>query len=150
MRHSGYELLSHTQVGRIHARRKALGLTPPLLLERFMAALQKEGAATSGGSARMRLARALNPRMRKPMSETTEFALAAALDWTLPEFEQNVLRHQTAQAGHAGPSALGAVALELRRLQDRVEALAATIDLSLASTDAGNRKTVRRQPSTDS
>lgn len=38
-------------------------------------------------SARMRLDRVLNPRLRRPTSEATLIALAAALDWTFLDLE---------------------------------------------------------------
>jgi hypothetical protein len=155
MRHSDYELLSEAQVERIHTRRKALGLTRSVLLERFTAALKKDGLGGSDGSARMRLDRALNSRMRKPFSETTESALAAALNWTLPEFEQNILRRRgwlrpeqrpapSPAALNVRAGALAAIELELRRLRTSVEVLAATVDTRLTSKNVAGRKALKR------
>ena len=54
---------------------------------RVAAALQKEGCAATPDSVKKRVDRVFNPRMRCPTSEETLFAIALALEWTLPEME---------------------------------------------------------------
>jgi len=57
------------------------------MLQKFEDALQREGCVHSLGSAKMRLDRVLNPRLRRRVSETTLMALAHALSWTLLDLE---------------------------------------------------------------
>jgi hypothetical protein len=87
MRHSHSQTLSDAQVARLEYRRKALGYSRGALLLRFEEALQRDGYVHSLASAKMRLDRVVNPYLRRPVSEATLLALAAALDWTLPELE---------------------------------------------------------------
>jgi hypothetical protein len=87
MRHSHSQTLSGAQVARLEYRRKALGYSRRALLLRFEKALQRDGYVHSLASAKMRLDRVVNPYLRRPVSEATLLALAAALDWTLPELE---------------------------------------------------------------
>ena len=87
MRRSFSQLLSDAQISRLETRRKILGLTRAALLNRFEEALQREGCVHTFASARMRLDRVLNPRLRRPTSEATLIALAAALDWTFLDVE---------------------------------------------------------------
>ena len=87
MRHSYSQKLSDAQVVRLETRRKMLGLSRAGLLVRFEESLQREGCVHTLASAKMRLDRVLNPRLRRPVSEGTLLALAEALDWSLLELE---------------------------------------------------------------
>jgi hypothetical protein len=58
------------------------------MLQRFDRALRAAGSVYDSGAAKMRLDRVFNPRMRKPISESTKAALACALDMTLDQFDQ--------------------------------------------------------------
>ncbi len=91
MRWGTPELLSDAQVARIQRRQKELGLTSDQFLERLKQAL-KEGAGVvqSHSAVKMRLDRIFYSRMRRPLSETTKFALAHTLGWTLLEFEKAI------------------------------------------------------------
>ena len=64
-----------------------LGLSRAGLLKRFEAALQREGCVHTLSSAKMRLDRVLNPRLRRPATEPTLMALASALEWSFPQLE---------------------------------------------------------------
>lgn len=92
MRHSKCEPFTDAAVEKIEQRRKSLNLTRGDLLSRFADALTNAAGARASGSAKMRLDRVLNPRMRRPVSDGTKAALANALRWTLAEFDQHVLR----------------------------------------------------------
>ncbi len=91
MRQSHCEMLSDLQVAQIELRRKALGLTTSVLLQRFAAALKTSGCNQTISSAKMRLDRVINPRMRRPISDETKNALARALDWDFQEFDTKVV-----------------------------------------------------------
>src|SRR5436190_21477918 len=82
--------LSNAQVALLESRRKTLGLTRMMLLHRFEETLKKGGCIHTDKAVEMRLNRIFNRRMRRPMSEETEMALAAALDWSVPEFESAI------------------------------------------------------------
>jgi thiamine pyrophosphate-dependent acetolactate synthase large subunit-like protein len=89
IRRSSCEKLSDAQVAKIEARRRTLNLTREKLLERFDQFLKEAGFVYDGlGAAKMRLDRVLNPRMRRPISESTKVALAQALGWTIAQFEK--------------------------------------------------------------
>jgi DNA-binding NarL/FixJ family response regulator len=47
----------------------------------------------------MRLDRVLNPKMRRPITEVTQIALAQALEWSLRDFEETVLGVAEAPTG---------------------------------------------------
>lgn len=90
MKHPNSVFFTNAQVARIEARRRALGLTMQPFVEKFALALKGLGCNQTSASAKMRLDRVLNPRMRKPVSETTKAALAQTLGWSLQEFEEIV------------------------------------------------------------
>lgn len=90
MRYFHSQMLSDAQVAQLETRRKMLGLSRSALLLKFEAALQREGCVHALSSAKMRLDRVLNPHLRRPASETTLLALATALDWTLPQLEEEM------------------------------------------------------------
>jgi hypothetical protein len=94
-------MLSNAQVARLETRRKMLGLSRAGLLKRFEAALQREGCVHTLSSAKMRLDRVLNPRLRRPATEPTLMALASALEWTFPELEAEL---QLTEAGNDQPA----------------------------------------------
>ena len=81
-------MLSDAEVARLEARGKWLGLSRRMLLERFAAALKRDGIAPTPNSVKMRLDRVLNPRMRRPTSDETLLALATALDWSVLELRR--------------------------------------------------------------
>jgi hypothetical protein len=85
-------MLSDAQVALIHRRRKALGLTIGDLHARFADALRARGCVHVANSAKMRLDRVLNPKMRRPVTEVTQSALAQALGWSLDDFEETIYR----------------------------------------------------------
>lgn len=87
MRHTHSQILTDAQAALLQERRKRLGLSRSMLLQKFEAALQREGCVHSLASAKMRLDRVLNPYLRRPATEATLTALAAALSWTLLELE---------------------------------------------------------------
>jgi hypothetical protein len=93
MRHSGCEKISGEQVVRLEERRRALGLTRADLLQRFARALKDSGCVHSAEAAKMRLDRVFNPRMRRPMSESTKAALGMALGWKMDELDKAIGRH---------------------------------------------------------
>jgi hypothetical protein len=77
-------------VAELESRRKTLGLTRAMLLHRFEEALRKAGCIHTDEAVKMRLNRIFNRRMRRPLSEETQAALAAALDWSIPELESAI------------------------------------------------------------
>ena len=87
MRRPQSRLLTDTQVALLQQRRRELGFSPQTLLARFLEGLERDGGVLAPASARMRLGRVLNPRLRLPASEGTLLALAWALEWTLAELE---------------------------------------------------------------
>lgn len=91
MRHSNCDLLSDAQVALIERRRKALDLPTSALAGRFAAALKSSGCNQTPASAKRRLDRVLNPRMRRPISEETRNALAHALDWSFGDFDRYIM-----------------------------------------------------------
>ena len=88
MRRSSCEPLTDNGVARLEARRHELNLTKPELLARFEKALRDHGIMLTTASAKMRLDRVFNPRMRRPISEPTKMALASALDWSFAEIQE--------------------------------------------------------------
>ena len=87
MMYSLSQNLTDAQIRRLELRRKMLGLTRTDLLDRFEEALRRQGCVHTLGAARMRLDRVLNPRLRRPTTESTLIALGSALGWTLLELE---------------------------------------------------------------
>lgn len=90
MRHTSCQRLSDAQVAQLEAHRKTLGLTQRALLQKFEEALNKDGCIHTPAAGKMRLDRVFNRRMRRPMSEDTKSALAAALDWSVPQLESAI------------------------------------------------------------
>lgn len=137
MRRSTSEYLSDAQVVRFEKRRKALNLTRDELLERFDRALRAAGGVYDMAAAKMRLDRVFNSRMRRPISERTKAALAAALDLTLEEFDDLIAikGKQTAKASRktrSGDSSalaneMRTHAVELKSHARRLESLARTL-----------------------
>jgi hypothetical protein len=82
--------LSNAQVAELESRRKTLGLTRATFLRKFESALRDAGCIHTDAAVKMRLNRVFNPRMRRPMSEETEIALAVALDWNLSQLEHAI------------------------------------------------------------
>lgn len=102
LRSSTSEMLSDAQVAQIERRRKALLVSRSVFCERFAAALKGLGGNQTAESAKKRLDRVINPRMRRPLSDETKTALATALDWTVEEFETRI-----SGVAAAGVSAVG-------------------------------------------
>lgn len=101
-RHSRSVMLTDDQIARLERRRLLLGLTPHALLQRFDEKLRADGCIHTPGAAKMRLDRVLNPAMRRPVTEATKLALAAALDWSGPQMEK-ALQVRSAALGNGVP-----------------------------------------------
>lgn len=148
MRNSDTELLSQRQVTQLEKRRKSLGLTRTVVLERFARALKAAGWIHTQAAAKMRLDRVFNPRMRRPTSEATKAALACALDWTLSELESAIQvkgRHpeERARGSLLSSSALKSVARDLIVTARKLEAGARKLE-SLAAKPRDRRRKKRR------
>ncbi len=90
MRRSTHQKLSNEQVRRIERRRQELGLTRAGFLYKFEEALRALGCVHTIEAAKMRLDRVLNPRMRRPTTDDTKMALAAALGWNVAQFDSAI------------------------------------------------------------
>ena len=120
MRRSGCEKITPKQVAQLIARQKDLGLTRLQLIDRFAAALKDCGAVHSPSAAKMRFDRVFNPRMRRPMSDSTKCALARALNWSINDFEK-VLQGNGASSDGSGSNVSDLVATlraNARKLQE--------------------------------
>ena len=138
MKRSKGQKLSDAEVARVEKRRKALNLTDADLVARFAAALKTAGCVHAIGSAKMRLDRVINPRMRRPVSDSTKLALARALEWKVEEFDRHIQRlPRTAQTTETAQfSTAGATRSELERVADLLCAQAEVLR-SIASTLPG-------------
>jgi hypothetical protein len=149
MRDSHSELLSHLQVAQLETRRKSQGLTRAMLLDRFEEALKEAGCVHTAAAAKMRLDRVFNPRMRRPISESTKAALACALGWNLRQLENALALgcDQPQNGGEIMPdddsrSAIEYLARDLMMTARTLQANARKLE-SLA---AKNRKRARNKP----
>jgi hypothetical protein len=149
MRDSRSESLSDLQVAQLERRRIGLSLTRPMLLERFAQALKEAGCVHTAAAAKMRLDRIFNPRMRRPVSESTKAALATALEWNLRQLE-TALAPRPGQP-HNGSDIMPDTASRsaMRHLARDLMMTARTLQASarkLESLAAKNRNRVRKQP----
>jgi hypothetical protein len=90
MQRSNSDKLSNQQVARIEERRRELGLPPVALREKFDAALREMGQKLGDAALKARFNRIFNRRMRRAISEESKLALARALGWSWPQFEQAI------------------------------------------------------------
>lgn len=129
--------LSNAQVAELESRRKVLGLTRATLLHKFEEALKKCGCIHTDEAVKMRLDRVFNPRMRRPMSEETEGALAAALDWSIPQLESamgvgsDAARQNPAMNGKIPSKTLAEMSRELADAAIRLQKIVRTLQTSL-------------------
>lgn len=152
MRHSYSEVLSNAAVAKIDLRRRDLNLTRSDLLLRFTDALTSAHGSRADGSAKMRLNRVLNPRLRRPLSESTKAALARSLEWTLDEFDEHALERGRRAASSSEPrighEAAGDYELSctVQQLESAAKALSDTTErLTAIVQQLATRATIARE-----
>ena len=129
-RHSICQKLSDAHVAELDARRRALNLSPEQLLDGVAQALRSAGYNHSESAVKKRLDRVFNPRMRRPISESTKSALAHALEWTIPQLEGAIrvssdeVRKKRAARGKGSVAGISEIARDLDDVARRLARVA--------------------------